>query len=81
MTRQWRFRRCPRCKAVRPAADFQYVGTYRPGWDPGTPAERVCPCGYRGVTSDFRVVREVHPNKPPYRDFQLMLPAAPRETR
>lgn len=76
----WRFRRCPKCRTVRPASEFAYVGTYRPGWH-NEPAQRSCPCGYQGQTSDFAVVRERHPDVAPYRDFQLMLPTAPRSER
>ncbi len=78
MTRPWRFRRCPSCHVVRAASEYQYVGTYRPGWDAGAPAERSCACGYRGPTSDFQVVREVHPE--PEHPHQMMLPTAPRIT-
>jgi|GEM_PF-1541921 hypothetical protein len=81
MSGPWRFRRCPSCKAVRPAHDFGYLGTFRPGWDENNPAMRVCPCGYSGRTSDFRVVRDSHPGAPLPRPMQLMLPTAPREIR
>lgn len=80
MTKPWRFRRCPRCQVVNRASAFGYVGTYRPGWHEEE-AARSCPsCGHIADTSAFRVVREQHPNDPPYRDYQLMLPVGRKET-
>jgi hypothetical protein len=76
-----RFLRCPRCRAVRLAESYPPAGAYCAGWDAGSPARRVCPCGYEGPAAAFRTVRGSHPGAPPTRPLQLMLPAAPRRDR
>lgn len=60
MGRRWRWRECPSCLAVLHAGELA-CNTYGPNWRDGS-AERQCPdCGYRGTTSEFRDVRERHP--------------------
>ena len=56
-----RFRRCPKCGGVRRASEYRRAGPLR-----------VCPCGHRGPTADFRLAAQ------PERSYQLMLPTAPR---
>jgi hypothetical protein len=56
--RAWRFRRCPRCRVVRAAGDFEQID-FGSNWREGGLSRRRCPdCGHVGPTADFSVVRE-----------------------
>ena len=59
MGESWRYRACPRCKAVHRATDLEFDDEYGAYWDRGRQAQRRCPtCGRRGLTGDFPVVMQ-----------------------
>lgn len=59
----WRFRRCPKCHAVRRAGEFRCMDV-GPRWGYGPAATRSCPaCGFEALTYEFSVVRERHPDR------------------
>jgi uncharacterized C2H2 Zn-finger protein len=63
----WRFRRCPKCQAVRRASEYRRVGPHR-----------VCPCGYRGPTADLRLAA---PPERPYQLMLPAAPRTPVRVR
>ena len=61
--RAWRWRRCPSCRNVERASDYQIIGGYRPGWRSCGDVLRACPaCGHKAATRAFGVVREARAN-------------------
>jgi uncharacterized C2H2 Zn-finger protein len=53
----WRFRRCPNCRQVSAAGEYEPV-RYGPGWQYGEMLRRCPSCGAVRKTATFAVVRE-----------------------
>jgi hypothetical protein len=57
-SRAWRFRQCPRCRAVLPAGELIQLAMGAQ-WNQRGTSRCKCPrCGYHAARSLFRVVRE-----------------------
>jgi len=58
--RAWRWRRCPACRTVGRAGDFEMLDV-GPAWTEGGFRRRCPNCSYVAATRRFQVVRERHP--------------------
>jgi hypothetical protein len=64
--RIYKYRRCPKCKGVFPAGEFEPVDVFE---EEGIPWHgdflRECPgCGYKNTTSNFPIVNKPRPREP-----------------
>ncbi len=63
--RYWRLRQCPTCRKVMPAGEIEWLWSddYWAPWTNGKQNRLYPICGFIGHTSDFAVVREIHPEQ------------------
>jgi hypothetical protein len=61
MSRVYRWRRCPSCRAVRPAGQFTMLTYRKTSWNDTAKRGRRCPnCGHTGPGFTFKVVAGEH---------------------